>query len=75
MATNVTLINQRTAAASRKVNGAGAAPIIAALVLGLLAMWKPQLYERLPAGFELQLGLALGGALAWVAGYMRKEAL
>jgi hypothetical protein len=65
--------NQPTKKASSKVNAAGAAPVIAALALGMLAMWKPDLYDNLPAGFELQLGLGLGGLIAWVAAYMRRD--
>ncbi len=65
--------NQPTAKSGSKVNAAGAAPIIAALALGLFAMWKPELFGRLPAGFELQLGLGLGGIISWFAGYARRE--
>jgi len=65
--------NQPTAQPSAKVNCAGAAPIITGLALGVLAMLKPELYDNLPNGFELQLGLALGGIIAWIAGYVRRE--
>lgn len=67
--------NQPTAQSGRKVNAAGAAPVIAGLALGILAMYKPELYDNLPAGFELQLGLGIGGIIAWLSGYMRREAV
>ena len=65
--------NQPTAEPGAKVIAAGAAPIIAGLALGVLAMWKPGMYDNIPAGFELQLGLAIGGVIAWVSGYIRRE--
>ncbi|MCH8278529.1 MAG: hypothetical protein IIC12_06335 [Proteobacteria bacterium] len=65
--------NQPTAKPGAKVNASGAGPIIAGLALGLLAAWKPDLFTKLPPGFELQLGLGLGGVIAWFAGYMRRE--
>ena len=68
-----TPINQPTAQPGSKVNAAGAAPIIIAIVLGIFAMFYPNLYDNLPAGFELQLGLGLGGMIAWVSGYIRRE--
>ena len=66
--------NQATNAPSRKVIAAGGAPIFVAIVLGVFAMFYPDLYKNLPAGFELQLGLGLGGLLSWAAGYYRRNA-
>lgn len=66
--------NQATNAASRKVNAAGCAPIFVAILLGVFAMFYPGMYANLPAGFELQLGLGLGGAIAWVSAYFRRNA-
>jgi len=65
--------NQPTAQPGAKVNAAGAGPIVAGLALGLLAAWKPDLFIKLPPGFEVQLGLAIGGVIAWVCGYVRRE--
>jgi len=67
--------NQASNAPSRKVNAGGAAPVIAGLALGILAMLKPELYDLLPAGFELQLGLALGGVISWIAAYRIRNAV
>ena len=66
--------NQATNAPSRKVVAGGAAPVIAGLALGVLSMFYPQLYSNLPAGFELQLGLGLGGVISWFAGYYLRNA-
>ena len=68
-----TSYNQGTNRPQEKVCAGGAAPIIAGLALGVLAMFYPQLYDNLPAGFELQLGLALGGVISFVAAYYRRN--
>ena len=73
MASGLTSEPWLTAKSSSKVNAAGAAPIAAGLILGVFAMFYPDMYSNLPTGFELQLGLALGGAIAWVSGYMRRD--
>ncbi len=65
--------NQPTAKADAKVNAAGAGPIIVALGVGIVAIFWPEMFDRIPPGFELQLGLGLGGVIAWVSGYVRRS--
>ncbi len=65
--------NQATAKPGAKVNAAGAGPIIAGIVTGITAMIWPDIFDRIPPGFELQLGLGLGGVLAWLAAYIKRE--
>ena len=65
--------NQPSSKSGSKVNAAGAGPIVAGLAAGIVAMFWPELFDRIPPGFELQLGLGLGGVIAWISGYIRRE--
>ena len=69
------LINQNTSAPTRKVNAGMAGNQLAALLLGLLAMFAPVYYGRIPDGFEASLGASLGGVLGYALAYFTRERL
>lgn len=57
------------APASSTIKAAGSWGFLAAIIMGLLAMVWPEIYARVPPGFEA--GLAVG--IGTIAGYMQKE--
>lgn len=68
-------MTQPTLKPTQKVNAAGAGPIVAGLVITGVAVFFPDIYARIPdvPGFELQLGLGIGGLVAWISGWLRRE--
>ncbi len=56
-------------APSSTIKAAGGWGFLAAIGMGLLAMFQPDLYDRVPPGFEAGLAVLIG----MVAGYLTKE--
>lgn len=54
---------------SSTIKAAGSWGFLAAIFMGLLAMFAPEFYARVPPGFEA--GLAVG--IGTIAGYFQKE--
>lgn len=65
------LVKQQTAAPTRKINAALLGGAVASIGMGLLAIFYPEVYPRIPPGFE--------GGIATIAafglGYLVKERL
>jgi len=62
MSTNQPLIKQRTASPTRKVGAAALGGAVASISMGVTAAVWPEVYERIPAGFE--------GGIATVAAFI-----
>ncbi len=54
---------------SSTIKAAGSCGFIAAIAMGLMAMIWPDIYTRVPPGFEAALAVGIGT----VAGYLQKE--
>jgi hypothetical protein len=52
-----------------KVKAMGAASAVTAVFMGLVAIFLPEYYERVPPGFEAGLACVIGT----LAGYFKKE--
>ena len=68
-----TLYNQATAAPTEKVKAAFAWGKLATVALGLVAVFYPEAYAKIPQGFEVALGGLLASLAADIAGYMKRE--
>lgn len=67
----MTLVNQPTRNPTRKLNAAALGGALASVGMGVIAIFYPEAYERVPPGFE-------GGVatiFAFALGYMVKERL
>lgn len=56
-------------APSSTIKAAGSWGFLAAIAMGMLAIFLPEYYARVPPGFEA--GLAVG--IGTIAGYLQKE--
>ncbi len=56
-------------APSTTIKAAGSWGFLAALAMGILAVFNPELYARVPPGFEAALAVGIGT----IAGYLYKE--
>lgn len=68
-----TLVKQRSARPARKVAGAGAGASLATVLVGLVAVFWPEYYARIPDGFEAALGGLMATLGAIVFGYQLRE--
>jgi len=69
------LIKQNTANPTRKQNFNLLGSQIATVMLGLFAMFSPDMYARIPDGFEASFGSLLGGLIGFGFGWYAKEKL
>jgi len=54
---------------SSTITASGSWGFLAALAIGVVAIWSPDVYARIPPGFEAALAVGVGT----VAGYLKKE--
>ena len=69
------LVEQRTNQPTRKQNFNLVGSQLATVMLGLFAMFSPDMYARIPDGFEASFGSLLGGLLGFAFGWFAKENL
>lgn len=73
MTVNNTLVNQRTMAPTRKQNWNLMGSQLATVGLGMVAIFWPDFYARIPTGFEASLGSLVGGLIGFGFGWYAKE--
>ena len=73
MTTNTTTYSQPSAAPTRKVKAGIIAGKIVTVVFGIGAILYPEVYERIPAGFELAVGGLITTLVQDIASYWTKE--
>lgn len=70
---NKVLVNQNTAAPTNKVRAGILAGKIVSVVFGLVAIFYPEAFDRIPAGFEMAVGGLITSVVADLAAYFRRE--
>lgn len=73
--TSHVLVNQNTKMPTRKVKAGIIAGKIVTVVFGLIAMANPDIFDRIPPGFELAVGGLITTLVQDVASYFTKEKL
>lgn len=70
---NTTVVSQNTNAPTRKQNFNLLGSQLATVSLGLFAMFVPDMYARIPDGFEASFGSLLGGLIGFAVGWWVRE--
>lgn len=70
---NKVLANQNTAAPTRKVKAGIIAGKVVTVAFGVIAMANPDVFGRIPPGFELAVGGLITTLVQDVASYMTKD--
>ena len=70
-----TLVRQHTAAPVSKVKAAFAWGKLATVLMGLVAVFYPEAFSRIPPGFEIPVGGLMASMAASIGGYMKREAI
>lgn len=70
---NKALVNQNTAAPTRKVKAGIIAGKLVTVAFGLVAMTNPEMFGRIPPGFELAVGGLITTLVQDVASYLTKD--
>jgi len=73
--TNQVLINQHTAAPTEKMKIVMLVGKSVPILFGLIAIIYPEVFDRIPAGFEMAVGGFITSLLTDLAGYFKKEKL
>lgn len=73
MKTNKNLVKQNSASPTEKMKYVGFGATAATFVMTGIAIKFPESYKAIPPGFEIAVGGAIAGIVAWVAGYLKKE--
>jgi hypothetical protein len=63
---NTTLVKQNTAAPTRKLNAVALGGGLASVAMGVIAIFLPEAYERVPAGFEGGVATVFGFLLGYL---------
>ncbi len=71
--TNKVLVNQNTPAPTMKMKYVGYGATAATFIMTFLAIKFPDAYKLIPPGFEVAVGSAIAGAIAFGAGYFKRE--
>ena len=71
--TNHVTINQNTKAPTQKVKAGILAGKVVTVLFGIVAIINPELFERIPAGFEMAVGGLITSIVVDVAAYFTKE--
>lgn len=69
------LVKQPTPKPTRKVTAGLMGTQVAAVALGVWAIFHPDSYARIPPGFEASFGAVLGGLLGFVSAWIAKDRL
>ena len=67
------LYAQNSAAPTEKVKAVIYTGKLVSLVFGLVAIFYPEAFERIPAGFEMVVGSLLTSVVTDLAGYFKRE--
>ena len=71
--TNQTLVTQHTAAPTRKVKAGIIAGKVVTVMFGIIAMTNPEVFGRIPPGFELAVGGLITTLVQDVASYFTRD--
>ncbi len=71
--TSHVLINQNTPAPTMKMKYVGYGAIGATFVMTFVALKYPDAHKMIPPGFEVAVGSAIAGLIAFAAGYFKRE--
>ncbi len=71
--TNHVLINQNTKAPTEKMKIVIIVGKAVPVLFGLIAIFYPDAFARIPAGFELAIGGLITSLITDLAGYFKKE--
>lgn len=70
---NKTLIKQNTAMPTEKVKAAIITGKVVTVVFGLVAIFYPEAFDRIPAGFEMAVGGLITSVISDVVSYYKRE--
>jgi len=70
---NKVLVTQNTAAPTRKQAVNLVASQLTTVALVIFAIAAPEMYSRIPAGYEMPLGSAIGGLVGFGMAYASRE--
>lgn len=73
--TRTTLIEQNTAAPTEKVKAAIITGKIVTVIFGLVAIFYPEIFDRIPAGFEMAVGGLITSVIVDLVAYYKRERL
>jgi len=71
--TNHVLINQNTKTPTEKVKAAILAGKVVTVLFGVVAIVYPEIFAKIPAGFEMAVGGLITSIVVDVAAYFKKE--
>ncbi len=71
--TNHVLINQNSKAPTEKVKAGILAGKVVTVLFGIVAIVYPEIFERIPAGFEMAVGGLITSIVVDVVAYYKKE--
>jgi len=71
--TNHVLINQNSKAPTEKMKVVMLVGKAIPILFGLVAIFYPEAFDRIPAGFEMAVGGFITSLLTDLAGYYKKE--
>jgi len=70
---NHVLINQNSKMPTEKVKAAILAGKVVTVLFGVVAIVYPEIFERIPAGFEMAVGGLITSIVVDVVAYFKKE--
>ncbi len=73
--TSATLVKQNTNRPTEKVKAAIITGKLVTVAFGLLAILSPEVFERIPAGFEMAVGGLITSVITDVVAYFKRERL
>lgn len=71
--TATVLVKQNTARPTEKVKAAILAGKVVTICFGILAIINPEIFERIPAGFEMAVGGLITSIITDIAAYYKRE--
>jgi len=73
MTTNHVLVKQNTAMPTEKVKAAIITGKVVTVLFGLVAIFYPEAFDRIPAGFEMAVGGLITSVISDIVSYYKKE--